>query len=59
MIFNRTAKPVKEPAVDLLYSRLKAEPGKLTLVAIGPLTNIAHLLTDHPDCKPWIKRIVT
>jgi purine nucleosidase len=58
VIFNRTAKPVKESAVDLLYAKLKARPGKITLVAIGPLTNVARLLADHPDCKPWIKRIV-
>jgi inosine-uridine nucleoside N-ribohydrolase len=58
VVFNRTIKPVKETAVDLLYSRLKAEPDKLTLVPVGPLTNIARLLTEHPDCKPWIKRIV-
>src|SRR5262249_5984628 len=51
-------RPVKENAVEFLYGRLKAEPGKLTLVALGPLTNIAELLTRHPDCKPWIKRIV-
>jgi inosine-uridine nucleoside N-ribohydrolase len=58
VIFNRTVKPVKESAVEVLYSRLKAQPGKLTLVPIGPLTNIARLLSEHPDCKPWIKRIV-
>jgi inosine-uridine nucleoside N-ribohydrolase len=27
-------------------------------VAVGPLTNVAELLTRHRDCKPWIKRIV-
>jgi inosine-uridine nucleoside N-ribohydrolase len=58
VIFNRTSRPVKESAVDFLYARLKADPGKLTIVAIGPLTNVARLLTEHPDCKPWIKRIV-
>ncbi len=58
VIFNRTSKPVQESAVDFLYAKLKAQQGKLTIVAIGPLTNIARLLTDHPDCKPWIKRIV-
>jgi purine nucleosidase len=58
VIFNRAAIPMKEPAVEFLYSQLKAQPGKLTLVAIGPLTNIGRLLTEHPDCKPWIKRIV-
>jgi len=58
VIFNRTVKPVKESAVEFLYSRLKDQPGKLTLVPVGPLTNIARLLAEHPDCKPWIKRIV-
>ena len=58
VIFNRSVKPVKESAVELLYSKLKAEPGKLTIVAVGPLTNVARLLNEHPDCKLWIKRIV-
>jgi inosine-uridine nucleoside N-ribohydrolase len=58
VIFNRTSKPVKESAVEFLYSRLKAQPGKLTLVTTGPLTNVAALLKEHPDCKPWVKRIV-
>jgi inosine-uridine nucleoside N-ribohydrolase len=58
VIFNRTAKPVKESAVDFLYARLMEKPGQLTIVAIGPLTNVAQLFDQHPDCKPWIKRIV-
>jgi inosine-uridine nucleoside N-ribohydrolase len=58
VVFKRTSQPIKEGAVDFIYGRLEAEPGKITLVAVGPLSNIAQLLTDHPDCKPWIKRIV-
>ena len=58
VIYNRTAKPVKESAVELLYARLKDRKGDQTIVAIGPLTNIARLLADHPDCRSWIKRIV-
>ena len=58
VVFNRTAKPVKESAVDFLYEKLKAEPGKLTLLTVGPLTNVARLLKEHPDSKEWIKRIV-
>lgn len=54
----RASKPVKELAVDFLYKQLKASPGQITLVAVGPLSNIAQLLTEHPDCKPWIKRLV-
>lgn len=51
-------KPVKDTAVAFLYKQFKTRPGKLTLLTIGPLTNIARLLKKHPDCKPWIKRIV-
>jgi inosine-uridine nucleoside N-ribohydrolase len=58
VIFDRTQKPVKQTAVAFLYEQFKAKPGELTLLAIGPLTNVARLLREHPDCKPWIKRIV-
>jgi inosine-uridine nucleoside N-ribohydrolase len=50
--------PDKEHAVEFLYRQLKAHPGELTLLAVGPLTNVADLLAQHPDCKPWIKRVV-
>jgi purine nucleosidase len=49
---------VKETAVEFLYQQLKARRGEFTLLTIGPLTNIARLLREHPDCKPWIRRIV-
>jgi inosine-uridine nucleoside N-ribohydrolase len=42
--------PERLGAVDFLYGRLKARPGELTLLAIGPLTNVAELLRRHPDC---------
>ncbi len=58
VIFNRTTRPVKESAIDFLHGRLKAQPGKVTIIAAGPLTNIARLITEKPDCKPWIRRIV-
>jgi purine nucleosidase len=55
---ERLSEPLKESAVAFLYRQLKAHQGEITLVPIGPLTNIARLLREHPDCKPWIKRIV-
>jgi inosine-uridine nucleoside N-ribohydrolase len=58
VVFDRMSKPVAQPAVEFLYEKLKAEPGRLTLVAVGPESNLARLLTEHPDCKPWIRRIV-
>ena len=54
----RMAQPVKETAVEFLYHHLKERRGELTLLTIGPLTNIARLLREHPDCKPWVRRIV-
>ena len=54
----RMPQPVKESAVEFLYQRLKERRGEWTLLTIGPLTNIARLLREHPDCKPWIRRIV-
>ncbi len=57
-IFNRTLKPVAESAVELLYQKLKEKPGEMTVIAVGPLTNVARLFKEHPDAKPWIKRLV-
>ncbi len=37
---------------------VRAAPALVTLVPIGPLTNIALLLAAHPDVKPRIARIV-
>ena len=57
-VYFRDPKPAKEKAPVFLYKQLKANPGELTIVAIGPLTNIAELLKKYPDSKPMIKRIV-
>ncbi|GIW80130.1 MAG: hypothetical protein KatS3mg105_1937 [Gemmatales bacterium] len=57
-IFNRTLKPVKMSAVDLLRQKLNERPGTITLVCLGPLTNVARLLQKDPDVKKQIKRIV-
>src|SRR5262245_43758053 len=56
--FNRTQKPEKMSAVELMHQKIKEQPGKLTIIALGPLTNVAQLLRDHPDARPLIKRIV-
>lgn len=46
-------------AVDFVIETLRREPqGSVTLVPIGPLTNIATALTRAPDIGPRIGRIV-
>lgn len=49
---------LKEPAVDLMRSTIDREPGKIVLVAIGPLTNVAALLHHYPGEKKKIREIV-
>jgi inosine-uridine nucleoside N-ribohydrolase len=50
------ASRVQQHAVDFLAERIRAENGAVTLVPIGPLTNVALLLALHPDARP--ERIV-
>ncbi|MBI2808739.1 MAG: nucleoside hydrolase [Planctomycetes bacterium] len=57
-VYFRDPKPAKARAPEFLYEKLKAEPGRLTVLAVGPLTNIAKLFTDYPDSKKMIKRLV-
>lgn len=45
-------------AVEFLKEKLEEEKGKVTLVTLGPLTNISKLLKQYPKCKTMIDRIV-
>ena len=49
---------VKENAVGLMRSEIERAHGDIIIVAIGPLTNVAALLTQYPCEKTKIKRIV-
>jgi purine nucleosidase len=48
---------LSQTAVDLLKAQIDRAPGGITVVAIGPLTNVAALLTQHPEEAKRIKRI--
>lgn len=50
--------PVAAGAVDFLADRLRGAPERVTLVAVGPLTNVAGLLDRHPDVAERIERVV-
>ncbi len=45
-------------ALDVLRAAIEAEPGRVTILALGPLTNIAMLLRLAPDIENKIRRIV-
>ena len=48
-------KPVAESAVELIRRIVRANPGEITIAAVGPLTNIATLLKVDPSIAPLIK----
>src|SRR3712207_2690434 len=50
--------PVETHAVDFLAERIAAAGEPVTLVPVGPLTNVALLLARHPGAAGGIERIV-
>ncbi|AIY06945.1 ribosylpyrimidine nucleosidase [Planococcus sp. PAMC 21323] len=47
----------KRPAITAMLETIMASNEKMTIVATGPLTNVAALLLAHPEVKPKIERI--
>ncbi|WP_186117536.1 nucleoside hydrolase [Burkholderia gladioli] len=45
-------------AVDFIVDSVKQNPGQVTILAIGPLTNIALATRQHPEIVPMIKQII-
>ena len=53
-----TIKPVDKHAVDFLIDTIKANPGEVTVMPIGPCTNLAIAIRMAPEIIPLIKRVV-
>ena len=51
-------KPVREPAAELIAQIVRKYPGEVTLIPVGPLTNIATALMPDPDLARLVKGIV-
>ncbi len=52
------ARPVSRHAVDTLIERFLAEPGQVSLFAIGPLTNVAMAIRKEPRFVQTVKELV-
>jgi inosine-uridine nucleoside N-ribohydrolase len=53
-----TARAVEEHAVDFMAAAIDGSSRPITLLALGPLTNVALLLRRHPDVAAGIERVV-
>jgi purine nucleosidase len=45
-------------AIDLIIAKITKKPGEITLVACGPLTNLAELYGKQPDLGEYVREII-
>ena len=50
--------PIDLSAAQFIVERLRANPGEITLVPVGPLTNIALALRLEPRIADWVDEVV-
>jgi purine nucleosidase len=53
-----SASPAAGHAIDYIVDTVRAAPGEITLVATGPLTNIALAVRREPRLADWVRRFV-
>jgi purine nucleosidase len=52
------ARPTVQHAIDFLIERILSAPGEITLVAIGPLTNVALAIRQEPRVVEALKELI-
>jgi purine nucleosidase len=52
-----TTKPSRETANEIIRRIVRESPGEITIVAVGPLTNIATVLRSDPELAGMIRSI--
>lgn len=58
-VLPQPIRPAEEKAMwDALYETAIALSGELTMVTIGPMTNLATALQRHPDLPNYLKQVV-
>ena len=53
-----TTKPIAEPAAEFIRNTVRKHPGEVTLITIGPLTNIATALNSDSELAGLVPRLV-
>lgn len=54
-----TAKPAAVHGVDQIIEVVRANPGEVTIITLGPLTNLAMAFMKEPSIIPLVKEIVS
>jgi purine nucleosidase len=52
------SRPIRQHGIDFLIEKILSNPGEITLVAIGPLTNIALAIRQEPRIVQAIKELI-
>ena len=52
------SKPISQHAIDFLIEKILESPGEITLLAIGPLTNVALAIRQEPRIVEALKEII-
>ncbi len=50
--------PVDATAADFIHQTLAEDPGQVTLLTLGPLTNVAVALQQHPEITELVAEVV-
>jgi inosine-uridine nucleoside N-ribohydrolase len=53
-----SARKARRDAVNFIISEIERHPGEVTILAIGPMTNLALAMRLRPDIEAKIKRLV-
>jgi len=55
---EKLALPNRPSAIEALAAAIRQHPGQVTILALGPMTNLAMLFRLDPDLAPKVKRLV-
>lgn len=53
-----TTKPVATPAAEMIRQIVRKYPGEVTLITIGPLTNVATAINSDPELASMVRGLV-
>jgi purine nucleosidase len=51
-------RPIGQPAADFIIEQVKKFPGQVTLIAVGPLQNVADVIRKEPRFPQLIQQVV-